>query len=223
MAVQLDLISSIPYFHGLSRAELEDVKGSVFEKKAERNDIVLTEGDPSTALLFLVSGALKLFKTSSEGKEQILRIVKPGEAVNDVSIFDGGPNFAGAQAMCPVVLYGIDGKNLSTIMDKYPEISRNSRRILAQQVRHLGALVEDLSFKPVIGRVAKILLEYARETPGPRPRLTQQEMAAMAGTAREVVGRSLKALEEEGAIRLEHNRLVVENRKALEDIVAAFS
>ncbi len=223
MAIQLDLLNSIPYFQGLSRPELEDIRNVIFEKKAERNDIVLTEGDPSTALLFLVSGALKLFKTSSEGKEQILRILRPGEAVNDVSIFDEGPNFTSAQAMCPAVLYGIDARRLKAMMDKYPAIAGNSRRILAQQVRHLGTLVEDLSFKPVIGRVAKILLEYARETPGPRPRLTQQEMAAMAGTAREVVGRSLKALEEEGAIRLEHNRLVVENRKALEDIVAAFS
>jgi CRP/FNR family transcriptional regulator len=90
-------------------------------------------------------------------------------------------------------------------------------------VRRLTALVEDLSFKPVIGRVAKILLENSEESPDSRPKLTQQEMAAMAGTAREVVGRSLKALEQEGVIKLERHRLVISDKEALREMVAAFS
>jgi CRP/FNR family transcriptional regulator len=66
-------------------------------------------------------------------------------------------------------------------------------------------------------------MEHAGDGTGPRPRLTQQEIAAMAGTVREVVGRSLKALEEEGAIRLEHHRIVVADMDALKDLVAAYS
>ena len=89
---------------------------------------------------------------------------------------------------------------------------------MAEQVRHLVSLVEDLSFRHVIGRVAKILLEYAGDGLGPKQRLTQQEMAAIAGTAREVVGRSLKALEIEGIIRIDRHRLIVKDRKALENI-----
>jgi len=85
------------------------------------------------------------------------------------------------------------------------------------------SLVEDLSFRHVTGRVAKILLEHAGDGTGPRPRLTQQEMAAMAGTAREVVGRSLKALEEEGAIRFDRHRIVISDKQALRDMVEASS
>jgi CRP/FNR family transcriptional regulator len=93
-------------------------------------------------------------------------------------------------------------------------------RVLAGRVRHLVSLVEDLSFKRVIGRVAKILLEHAGDgISGPRPRLTQQEMAAMAGTAREVIGRSLKALEEEGAIRLDRQRIIITNKQALKEVM----
>jgi CRP-like cAMP-binding protein len=62
-----------------------------------------------------------------------------------------------------------------------------------------------------------MLLEYAGDETGGRPRLTQQEMAAIIGTAREMVGRSLKSLEGEGAIRMEHNRIIITNRKALRD------
>jgi CRP/FNR family cyclic AMP-dependent transcriptional regulator len=122
-----------------------------------------------------------------------------------------------------VVLYGIRRSDLEAILKKHPQVALNVTRVLAGQARQLGSLVEDLSFRNVIGRVARILLEYAGDSTGSRPRLTQQEMAAMAGTVREVVGRSLKSLEEEGAIRLERHRIVVINKEALKDTVDAFS
>ena len=78
--------------------------------------------------------------------------------------------------------------------------------------------MEDLSFRHVTGRVAKMLLEYAGDGDGERPRLTQQEMAAMIGTAREMVGRSLKSLEEEGAIRVERNRIIITDLAALREL-----
>jgi CRP/FNR family transcriptional regulator len=82
------------------------------------------------------------------------------------------------------------------------------------------SLVEDLSFRRVTGRVAKILLENIEDTNGQRHRLTQQEMAAMAGTAREMIGRSLKLLEDEGKIRLERNRIVITDKEALREIAS---
>jgi CRP/FNR family cyclic AMP-dependent transcriptional regulator len=99
----------------------------------------------------------------------------------------------------------------------------NITKVLATQARQLGLLVEDLSFRHVTGRVAKILLEHAGDGAGPRPRLTQQDMAAMAGTVREVVGRSLKALEDVGAIRLERHRIVIVDKEALKGRVAEYS
>jgi CRP/FNR family transcriptional regulator len=62
-------------------------------------------------------------------------------------------------------------------------------------------------------------LENAGDGTGAGVRLTQQEMAAMAGTAREVVGRSLKALEDNGAIRLDRHRIVIRNKEALKNMV----
>jgi len=102
-------------------------------------------------------------------------------------------------------------------------VALNVIRVLAAQVRNLVSLVEDLSFRHVIGRVARILLDHAGDGTMPLPRLTQQEMAGMAGTAREVVGRSLKALEEEGAIRLDRHRIVITDKEALREIMEARS
>ena len=218
MAVQVELLKSIPYFSGLSSAELDSIKGFVFEKEVERGEMISLEDEPADALYLVASGVVKVFKTSRDGKEQILSFIRPGESFNDVPIFDGGPNLASAQAIGPVVLYGIRNSDLEAILKNHPQVSLNVTRVLSQQMRHLVSLVEDLSFRHVIARVARILLEHATDGTGPKPRLTHQEMAAMAGTAREMVGRSLKSLEDEGAIRLDRQRIVITDKEALEEI-----
>jgi len=221
MAVQLEFLKSILYFSSLDFAGLESIRKLVFEKTADRAEMVLLEGESAANLYFVASGVVKMFKTSAEGKEQILSIVRPGESFNDVPIFDGGPNPASARAMGPVLLYGIKKNDMEAILRNHPQIALNVIKVLARRVRHLVSLVEDLSFKHVIGRVAKILLEHVGGEMGRGPRLTQQEMAAMAGTAREVVGRSLKALEEEGAIKLDRHRIIITDKEALKEIMKA--
>lgn len=218
MTVDIEFLKSVPYFSGLSTDEFNSIRKSIFERTTERGEIILFEGEPAKELYFVASGAVKLFKTSAEGKEQILNIVRPGESFGDVPIFDGGPNPASAQAMVPVVLYGIRKGYLESVLREHPKVALNVISVLASQVRQSMSLVEDLSFKHVIDRVAKILLEYAGDGTGSRPRLTHQEMAAMAGTAREMIGRSLKALEADGMIRLDRNRIVITNNEALKEL-----
>lgn len=223
MAVQVEVLKSIPYFSGLNPKELESISKLIFEREAQGGELIVLEGESGEALYFVASGVVKCFKTSAEGKEQILNIVRPGESFNDVPIFDDGTNPASAQAMGAVVLYGIRKSSMESILRDYPQVPLNVNKVLAQKVRHLVSLVEDLSFRHVIGRVAKMLLKYAGDGTGPSPRLTQQEIAAMAGTAWEVVGRSLKALEDEGAIRIDRHRILITNKEALKQMVESSS
>ena len=218
MAIQAEFLEYTPYFAGLTPAELEAITGFIFEKAAKSGEMILFEDEPSDALYLVVSGVVKAFKTSSDGKEQILYLVRMGEAINDIPAFDGGLNPINAQAMVPVALYGIRNNDLEIILHNYPQVALNVTKVLSQRVRNMMSLVEDLSFRHVINRVAKILLEHATEGAGPRPRLTQQEMAAMAGTAREMIGRSLKSLEDEGVVRLDRQRVVITNKEALKEM-----
>ena len=138
-----------------------------------------------------------------------------------MAFFDGRPNLASAQAMGHVLLYGIGRSSMEVMLRNYPQLSSNVIKVMAGRVRDLVLLVEDLSFRNVIGRVARILIEYAGSKADHKPRLTQQEMAAMAGTVREVVSRSLKALEEEGAIKLDRNRIIITDEAILRGIIEA--
>jgi CRP-like cAMP-binding protein len=219
MAIQVDFLKSSPYFSGLTPAAIDSIARLIFEKKVDRGEIFLLEGESDEVLYLVVSGAVKIFKTSAEGKEQILEIARPGDSINDVAVFDSGSNLAAAQAMGPVVVYGVRKNNLEAIIRDYPQLAANITRVLAHRVRYLVSLVEDLSFKHVIGRIAKILLQYAGPETETGQRLTQQEMAAMAGTVREVVGRSLKILEQEGAIKLDHHRIIIADIEALKRMI----
>jgi CRP/FNR family transcriptional regulator, cyclic AMP receptor protein len=220
MTIDTAFLKSIPYFAVMSATELEAMKPLFSEKTVQRGEVILLEGELSDTLFFVAAGAVKVFKTSAQGKEQILSIARPGEALNDIPIFDGGTNPINAQALGPVTLYNLKKERLQNIMQQYPKMALNTSKVLAQRMRQLVTLVEDLSFRHVLGRVTKILLTHAGDGAGNTDHLTQQEMAAMAGTAREVVARSLKALEEQGFIRLERHRIVITDRKSMEDIVA---
>jgi len=223
MAVQLELLKRILYFSNLNLAELESVIKVVSEKTADRAEMISLEGESADSLCFVASGVVKVFKTSAEGKEQILSIVRPGESFNDIPIFDGGPNPFSVQAMGHVLLYQIRKNDMEAILRNHPQIALSVIQVLARRVRDLASLVENLSFRHVISRVAKILLEHVGGEMDRKPRLTQQEMAAMAGTVREVVGRSLKALEEEGAIKLDRHRIIITDKEALTKIMEVSS
>lgn len=218
MTITIESLRTIPDFSRLDANTIEAIRRVVFEKKVERGEMILFEGEPAKALYFVASGAVKVFKTSPEGKEQILNIVRPGESFNDISVFDDGLNPANAQAMGPVMLYGINKEEMDDILRQHPLMALTIIRTLAGRVRQLVSLVEDLSFRRVVSRVARILLEYGSDRTEPRTRLTQQDIAAMAGTAREVVGRSLKNLEEIGTIRMESHRVIITNREALKQL-----
>jgi CRP/FNR family transcriptional regulator len=218
MSVNVASLQSSAYFSGLSSEELDSIRKFIFEKAAARGEIILFEGEPAEAVYFVVSGVVKIFKTSADGKEQILYLARPGDSFNDVPVFDGGLSLASAEALTQVALYGVKKGDLETNLQECPKLAMNVARVLSQRIEQVISLVEDLSFRRVTNRVAKILLENSEDTHEQKHRLTQQEMAAMAGTAREMIGRSLKLLEEEGKVRLERNRIVITDEKGLREV-----
>ena len=218
MAVQVEFLKSIPYFSGLSDSEIDSVRRYIFEKKVERGEILGFEDEPADVLYFVVAGAVKVFKTSADGKEQIFSIIRPGESFNDVAVLSEGVSLVSAEAMGAVVLNTIKKHDMEVVLREHPQVALNVIQVLSRRVQELVSLVEDFSFRHVTGRVAKMLLEYAGDGVGERPRLTQQEMAAMIGTAREMVGRSLKNLEAEGTIRMERNRIIITDQKGLREM-----
>lgn len=220
MPVDAQELRKVSLFAPLSDEDLAHVAAVTVERRYDRGDIIILEGDRGGALYFVHSGLIKVFKSSPEGKEQVLRLIEPGRTFNDVPALDGGANPASAAALQPSVVYATGGAELRRLIVERPGVALATVQALAGALRHLVSLVENLSFRHVTARVARILLEQSAaqedtQVGKPAHRLTQQEMAAMAGTAREMVGRALKELESEGAIRIQRGRITVVNRDRL--------
>ena len=221
MAVSLEILAKTPYFSGLTPDEIREVKRHIaFEKRIEKGETLLFEGDRSEYMYFIITGAVKVYKRSANGKEQILNIATSGDSLNDISAFDGGGSAASMLAMTPVYFYTIKIKDMEKLFRKNPKIARNVARVLASRVRRDSSLVEVLSFGHVMSRLAGIILKQAAASGGNRlPHFAQHDLAAMVGTSRVVVNRSLHAMEEKGAIRLERRRIVVTDESILRSLV----
>jgi len=221
MVVTSKILAKMHYFTGLDADELEAVKEFIaFEKRIDKGRTLLSEGDRSEYMYLIISGAIKVYKRSINGKEQILNIASTGESLNDVSTFDGGACAMDMLAMTPVRLYAIRKEDIKAIFVKFPRISLNVAGALAAKVRRDSSLVEVLSFDQVISRLARLILKQSDAEGGLLPLFTQQDLAAMVGTSRVVVNRSLKAIEDKGAIRLERRRIVITDEETLKKLVA---
>lgn len=217
MTIELQALRAIPEFSALADTELAYVRQVTRERSIQRGELLLLEGEPGERLYYLLSGRVKVYKTSAEGKEQVLRIFQAGETFNEVPIFDGGANPASALVLEAGTAYVLHRADIGRLLSEHPPIALAVIRVLASRLRHMVGLVEDLSFRHVSARVAKALLLHSEAIEGKTPhRLTQQELAALVGTAREVVGRVLKAFEQEGVIDLEQGRITILNRERLE-------
>lgn len=217
MAIELQALRGIPEFRALADRELAYVQQVTRERHIQRGEVLFLEGDPGEPLYYIQSGQVKIFKTSADGKEQVLRIFHAGETFNEVPVFDGGPNPASAMVLEEGTVYILHRDDIRRLLSEHSAIALSVIQVLAGRLRYMVGLVEDLSFKHVSARVAKALLSHSEAVEGKTAhRLTQQELAALVGTAREVVGRVLKALEHEGIIDLEQGRITILNRERLE-------
>jgi CRP-like cAMP-binding protein len=175
-------------------------------------EILAIEGDPCPGLYVVKTGLIKIYKASVDGREQVLLRVRPGESFADAAAFLSQPMPACASAVeAPTVLL-IPSTILDQLIDEDNRFARAVIQHLCHKLQHVVHVVEDLSFRHVRARVAKILLQSLHPQDGlgagtgQRP-LAQRETADMAGTAREVVSRALGALEQQGLIQIDRGQI----------------
>lgn len=216
----IDFLKSVPYFDGLDSEEIERIGQSLRQISFTKGEVVLLEGEPCPGLYVVKSGRVRIFKSSPEGREQVLLIAQAGDSFNDVPVFDGGPNPASASALDSSVVYLIPKETLISLIAGCPT-ALAIIKLFAARLRHLTSMVEDLSFRRVVSRLAKLLLDLAvlEEGTAPITRLTQDEMAAMVGSVRDVIGRVLRDLEKTGAIKIESHRILVLDPAKLREMI----
>ena len=218
MVIDTELLKHICYFEGCTPAELQWIKHYLSKKEVREGGIVVLQGDLCDTLYFVVSGAVKVYKTSINGKEQILHIAQKWESIGDIGIFDGEPAPASMVAITPTILYRIKKSDLHTVLRKSPQVVTNALKALATRVRRDSRLVEELSFDQVINRVARQLLKHMEWETGAGIRLTQQDIANMVGSSREMVNKSLRYMEDRKALRTTRKGIEIIDKEILKNI-----
>lgn len=205
-----DFLVSIPYFSALSPEEIAGIAEETLERSFDKGEVLFLEGEPCQGLYVVKTGRVRIFKSSPEGREQVLLTAGAGTPFNEVPVFDGGANAASASAIEPATVYIIPIETMLSLLAGCPA-AKSIIKLFAGRLRHLTGVIEDLSFRSVVSRIARLLLDLAvvQEGASPVPRLTQEEMATMVGSVRDVVGRALRTLEKSGAIKIEGQRLLV--------------
>lgn len=179
MSSAADLLKTLPYFSSLGSDGIERVARELLELSFARGEVMFLEGEPCRGLYVVASGQVRIYKSSAEGREQVLLVARRGDSFNDVPVFDGGTNPASASALEDTTVYVIPGETVLSLRADCPP-ARDILKLFAAHLRHLTTVVEGLSFRSVVGRLARFLLDTAVVEGGPSPvqRLTQDEMAA---------------------------------------------
>jgi CRP/FNR family cyclic AMP-dependent transcriptional regulator len=223
-------LKSYPPFAGVETATLKTIAPRCRPTSRRPGETLFLEGDPCQDLYILVAGRVKCFRASPEGREQILRIFeRPGDTFCTTSAFTTGAHIVSAEAMNDVSLYVIDVETMKRVVLEQPTVALAIVTAAGDQMRSLVSLADDLALKTATTRVAKLLWERARAEGGRhgkeirlrRAGLREEEIAAMVGTVRVHVSRSLKALATMGAITLDRDTIRISNLKALEGFLHA--
>ncbi len=226
----LEQLRGIALFATLSPATLSEIAAVATLHTVPADTHVLLQGDGCSAAYFILSGVVRIYRVSEEGREQVLVSLGPGKAFNTAPIFQAaGTNPAHVVTLSPALLCTVQKDDLLRLVTARSDLALALLRDFADRLTHLTNLVEGLALHSVQQRVARFLLDRVapvadavggsvRNHQPELRRWTQQEMAVHLGTVRDVVGRELRTMEAAGILRLERGRIVLISREALEDL-----
>lgn len=207
------MLSKVPLFVELDEAALDALANCMTERRYRAGQYLTLEGHPAEALFVVQEGRVRLARTAPDGREQVLAIVGAGDLFNMEPLLDGGPTPATARAMSPVTAMLLPDRSLMPLIRQYPDLALALMRQMAEQLREQAVLIEDLGFRSVRARLARLLLAEAASGTA---QLTQAELAARAGTVREIVGRTLRQMSDERLVALKRGQVIVLDAEGLQ-------
>ncbi|RPJ68864.1 MAG: Crp/Fnr family transcriptional regulator [Acidobacteria bacterium] len=217
VADRTDLLARIPLFHTLSLSDVATVLNHSVRRRYQPGQTLFCEGDACTALHVLLSGHVKICKTSVSGREVALYIASAPNSLAEVPLFDGRPYPATAYALDAAEVLLVERDSFAKLCEAHPELPCRILASVGRRLRSMVALIESLTFGGVRQQLARLLLAF-REEAGDDTLLlpvSTHEMAMRLGTAREVVSRNLSRFQANGLIRIHKRQLVILDREGL--------
>jgi CRP-like cAMP-binding protein len=206
------------YFHFLRPDERERLLGASHGRLYQTDETIFAEAEPASGIWWIESGTVKIYKLSPEGSEHILHLAGAGETFNDIAVFDHGANPAHTAALSPAKIWHLPAPIIQDLVRSNPDFSQAVIKMLAQRVRNFAQQIGDLTLYSVTPRLARFLLQQAESNALEQSAVTRKAIAGRLATTPETISRTLRTLQETGAIQFDRYRILIVNEALLRDI-----
>jgi CRP/FNR family transcriptional regulator len=214
----------------LSRAEFQLLAARTVRKHFSSGELLFSEDEPCHGLIIIAKGKVRIFKTSVNGREQVLAINQAGESVAELPVFDGGRYPASAMAIEDVEIAFISRNDFHAFCMEHPEVALKMLAVVGARLRRLVGIIEELSFTTIRQRLIALLLRLAESEGKQTPQgiefhlpVSHQELASQLGTVRELVSRNLTRMQAEGLLDVDARQIVVKDKAGLSALLTAAS
>ena len=205
-------LRKVKQFESLSNDDLNQILNSGQMKKFNPGQIIFVQDDPSAGMFVLIEGKVNLCKLGPIGQQNILATIHPVIMFNEVAVLDCGKNPVTAIATQESTLWHIDCDTFQSLLKRFPEIGLGLLRIMALRNRLLIQHYEDLSYRNVESRVAKLLLDLSENGSQTIKRKDHsiEEMASLIASVAPVISRTLNGLRQLGYITATRNTIILD-------------
>jgi CRP/FNR family cyclic AMP-dependent transcriptional regulator len=212
-----ELLRTVPIFSELDDSAIASLARLSQRRKCPKDSPVFFENEQGDFFFMILEGRIKVTILGDDGREVILSMLGPGDFFGEMALLDNEPRSATAIAVEDSELLSLHRTDFQAVISDNREIMAALIRILSARLRRANHQISTLALLDVYGRVARVLIDMAREE-GRRlrdgriafRRATHQEIANRIGTTRETVTRMLKDLERQGHIRVDGREMVVD-------------
>ena len=217
----LNIISTIPLFNGLPEDQMVAIRKIALEKVFNKGEIIFSEGDEGNGFYVISEGRVKIFKVSTEGKEQILHIFGPGQPFGEAPVFAGQKFPANAQAIEKTRVLFFLRVSIVNLISANPSLALNMLAVMSIKLRQFAVQIENLSLKEMPARLASYLLRHADEQNQNDVvvlKISKGQLASTLGTIPETLSRMFAKLSGKNLISVEGKKITLLDRHGLEDL-----
>ena len=219
-------LATISLFQNLAPQYYDDLARIVRVKKIARNQFIFNEGDDGIGFYIIVTGRVKIYKMSPEGKEQILHILGPGEPFAEVAVFSGAHYPANAETLDDSSLYFFPKQDFIKLISRNPSLAMNMLAALSIRLKQFSHMIEALSLKEVPGRLAAHLLYLSAQNNDANDLeldIAKAQLASLLGTIPETLSRIFNKMNKQGLIESKGPAITILDRQGLEELATGES
>jgi CRP/FNR family transcriptional regulator len=202
-------VSKVPIFSNLNQERLKEINKVVKHRVYSKNEIIFMEGEPAQNIHIINTGKVKIFNTSAEGKEYIIRLLDEGDFFGELILFKEEAISYSARALTEVSVCLINKNDLETLIKDNPEISNELLTALSSRLKQVEEKAYSLALDDARIKTIKLLNNLAQENGEKKDKgtmielpLTRDGLASLMGMTQETLSRKLSELETEKKIKL---------------------